>query len=245
MMFKKIKHDRIYKDIARQVLEAIFRGDLRQNDKLPSEKELGEIFGVSRVTVREAIRSLEQFGIIEVLQGSQGGAYIRQVDLPSVVAQLQSVFRMSNVTLRELTEARATLEEIILKKLIPSKIKAEHIAKLEKNIAIAENHFKEGKGKKRLLTNYRFHLALSEITENSIIIVMHKLILDLLFYFFENVKPSDSMVRKTLDGHKRILQLIKDRRFAEAADLCASHGEELSERIAEKSKMQSLLGKRA
>ncbi len=73
-MFKKIKQNRMFEVIVDQVFEAMLRGDLKPNDKLPSEKELGQIFGVSRVTVREAIRSLEQFGAIEVRQGSMGGA---------------------------------------------------------------------------------------------------------------------------------------------------------------------------
>ena len=53
-------------------MQAILRGELKPRAKLPSEFELGKIFGVSRVTVREALRSLKQFGIIEIRQGSQG-----------------------------------------------------------------------------------------------------------------------------------------------------------------------------
>ena len=69
------------------MLVAIFTGNLTPNDKLLPEKELQQIFGVSRVTVLVAIQSLEQFGVIEVRQGSHGGSFVKKVDLDAVLSQ--------------------------------------------------------------------------------------------------------------------------------------------------------------
>ena len=233
----------MYENIQNQVLEAIFRGDLKPKDKLPSENELTKIFGVSRVTVREAIRALEHSGIIEVRQGSLGGAYIKEMDLDSVVGQIGSALRMTNVTFQHLADARATLEEIILSKSIPSKMDDDNFLRLENNIAAAESHFKENRNRERLITNFEFHTMIAEMTGNPIFILMHKLIVDLSFYFFENVEPSVPMIQKTFEDHKKIVQLLKQDEFEKASYICSRHIQEVSARIVEKSKQQSLLNR--
>jgi DNA-binding FadR family transcriptional regulator len=63
----------------------------------------------------------------------------------------------------------------------------------EDNIALAEKYFKEKKDEKRLLTNFGFHTMIAEMTRNPIIILTNKLIHDLLYDFFDNLKPSVAM----------------------------------------------------
>ena len=240
-MFNKIKQNRMYENIVNQVLEAIFRGDLKPNDKLPSEKELSEIFGVSRVTIREAIRSMEQFGVIVVRQGSRGGAYVRKMDLDAVVNQIGNALKMTNVTFPHLAKARASLEREILSELIPSKITEKDCERLVKNIDMAEAQFSKNENNKRLRTNFGFHTMLADITENPIVILMHKVIVDLSAHFFENVEASVPMVKRTLDQHRQIADLLKQSEFEEAGKVCFQHIEDVSSTIIEKSKQQSLL----
>ena len=231
----------MYENIVNQILEAIFRGDLKPDDKLPSEKELGEIFGVSRVTVREAVRSLEQFGVIEVRQGSQGGAYVRKIDLNAVVSQIGNAMKMTNVTFPHLAKARACLEREILSEMIPSKITREDCERLARNVDKADAYFLENESSKRLRTNFGFHTMLAEITENPIVLLMHKVIVDLSIHFFENVEATAPMVKKTLDQHRQIVELLDKGKFEEAGDFCFQHIEDVSATIMEKSKKQSIL----
>ncbi len=231
----------MYENIVNQVLEAIFRGDLQPDDKLPSEKELGEIFGVSRVTVREAIRSLEQFGVIVVRQGSRGGAYVKKMDLNAVVSQIGNALKMTTVTFPHLARARAVLEREILSEMIPSKITKKDCQRLAENVDRAEAHFLENESSKRLRTNFGFHTMLAEITENPIIILMHKVIVDLSVSFFENVEATEPMVKKTLGQHRQILDLLEQGEFEEAGKVCFQHIQDVSATIVEKSKQQSLL----
>lgn len=239
-MFKKIKQDRIYKDIANQILEAIFRGELRPDDKLPSEKELQEIFGVSRVTVREAIQSLDQFGVIEVRQGSQGGAYVKKMDLNDILPQLESALRMTNLTIDQVTQARVALEEAILRRLIPSKITPKHIADLMEGIATAEQALDNPKTKKRALDYFEFHNTLAEITENPLVILMNRLIHRMLMQYFEDMEASAPMSMETLEEHKKIVELLDRGHFEEASRISAEHILKGGRQMAEKSKQQSL-----
>ncbi|MCF8146186.1 MAG: GntR family transcriptional regulator [Deltaproteobacteria bacterium] len=240
-MFEKIKQNRMYESIVTQILEAMFRGDLQADDKLPSEKELGEIFGVSRVTVREAIRSLEQFGMIEVRQGSRGGAYVKKMNLDNVVGQMGNALRMTNITFPHLATARACLEREILTEMIPSKITPEDCDRLARNIDTAEAHFRKNEGSERLHSNFEFHTLLAELTKNPIVILMHKIIVDLSVSFFENVVATTPMVEKTLNQHRQILAFLRDKNFEAAGQTCFQHIQDASANIVEKSKQQSLL----
>jgi len=232
----------MYEEIVNQILESIMRGDLKPKDKLPSENQLCQTFGVSRVTVREAIRSLEQYGVIEVRQGSMGGAYIREMDMDIVLDQVKNALRMTNVSLQQLTEARIALEEMILARLIPLKKSDGDFSNLEKNITAAESHYRNKRNEERLNANFEFHTKLAEMTENPVIILMHKIITDLLLQFFKNVKPSSTMIEKTFINHREMVELLKKSEFSTAATLCSRNIREVHERIAEKSKRQSLIG---
>ena len=240
-MFRKIKQNRMSEDIVNQVLEAISRGDLASDDKLPSEKELGDIFGVSRVTIREAIRSLEQFGVIVVRQGSRGGAYVKKMDQKAVVNQIGNVLKMANVTFPHLAIARASLEREIIVELIPSRITPEDCEKLVQNIDRAKAHFRNHDSAQRLHSNFGFHTTLARISENPVIILMHKVIVDLSSQFFENVEATPSMVERTFSQHLEIVDLLKKGQFQEAGEVCFRHIAQVSETIVERSKQQSLL----
>jgi len=69
-MLKAVKKRRAYEDIVKQIRNLIEKGKLKQGDQLPTERELSEIFKVSRATLREAILSLETMQLVERRQGN-------------------------------------------------------------------------------------------------------------------------------------------------------------------------------
>ncbi len=74
--FKPIKQPRISDEVFHQLKESILSNGFKAGDKLPPERELADQFQVSRVAIREAIRTLENAGFLEIRQGSTGGAYV-------------------------------------------------------------------------------------------------------------------------------------------------------------------------
>src|SRR5947207_259362 len=75
-LFSRVTVARASSSIADQIRAAIVGGQLKEGARLPPERELAEQFGVSRVTVRDALRALEAMGLIEVRVGARGGAFI-------------------------------------------------------------------------------------------------------------------------------------------------------------------------
>jgi GntR family transcriptional regulator, transcriptional repressor for pyruvate dehydrogenase complex len=96
--------------IVSQIRSAIVGGRLAQGERLPPERTLAEQFGVSRVTVRDALRGLEAMGLIEVRVGARGGAFVT-VPSGSLVGQAMSdMMLMSAVTPEDIVEARLVVE---------------------------------------------------------------------------------------------------------------------------------------
>src|SRR3982751_6174688 len=109
-LFAPVSIARASSSIADQVRQAILTGKLDQGDRLPPERELAEQFGVSRVTVRDALRALEAMGLIEVRVGARGGAFVT-VPTGSLVGQTMSdMMMMSAITPEDIVEARLVVE---------------------------------------------------------------------------------------------------------------------------------------
>jgi len=109
-MFKQAKQNRAFEDVIFQIQEAILQRSLKVGDKLPSERQLRETFKVSRGTLREALRALEQKGLITIKTGVQGGAFICPVNNKMMSESLDLLLRQQKITLKELAEFREAVD---------------------------------------------------------------------------------------------------------------------------------------
>ncbi|HSB04258.1 MAG TPA: FadR/GntR family transcriptional regulator, partial [Thermodesulfobacteriota bacterium] len=107
-MFKQIKIRKISEEIVDQIKTAILEGKLKPGDKLPPERELIKELGVSRVSLREALNSLESLGFVEIRQG--GGTLIRSVVADRVRDPLNVMIKENINKVFDLIEVRKGLE---------------------------------------------------------------------------------------------------------------------------------------
>lgn len=100
--------------VEKQLRGAIMSGQFAQGDRLPSETELAEGLGVSRATIREALRSLAEGGLITKVPGMKGGSFVEYVDhhaLSMLVSQrMSSVLDLGSITHEEVADFRDLLE---------------------------------------------------------------------------------------------------------------------------------------
>jgi GntR family transcriptional regulator, transcriptional repressor for pyruvate dehydrogenase complex len=108
--FSAIRPTRASSDVIAQIRQAIFSGRFQPGDRLPTEREMAQQFGVSRVTVRDALRALETNGLIRVKVGGQGGPYVAEPDVSLLSDSLGTHLQLRGTTFRELAEARLALE---------------------------------------------------------------------------------------------------------------------------------------
>lgn len=109
-LLTRVSIGRISEVIVEQVRLLIRQGQLSAGDRLPSERELCERFGVSRVTVREALRVLEANGLVEIRVGARGGAFVTAPSSRLVGEGITDLITLATLTAVEVTEARMVFE---------------------------------------------------------------------------------------------------------------------------------------
>jgi DNA-binding FadR family transcriptional regulator len=96
--------------LADDIREQMVSGQLVPGQPLPAEKTLMETYGVSRPTLREALRILEAESLIETRRGSKGGVVLRMPDPDVVIRQAAVLLQLSGATMRDVYVTRAALE---------------------------------------------------------------------------------------------------------------------------------------
>lgn len=109
-LFSPVSVGRVSQVIVDQIKLLLRDGKLATGDRLPSERDLCQRFGVSRVTVREALRVLEASGLVKIRVGARGGAFIAQPSAERLGEGLADLLTLSPVTALEVTEARMIIE---------------------------------------------------------------------------------------------------------------------------------------
>jgi GntR family transcriptional repressor for pyruvate dehydrogenase complex len=116
LSYPPLRKARLYEQVVEQLQQSIIEGKLQPGDRLPSERELAEMFQVGRPTIREALRTLGIMGLIEVRTG-QKGSLIRASDISHYVetlrVQLSWLIKADKKTLEELWEVRKPIERAI------------------------------------------------------------------------------------------------------------------------------------
>jgi len=108
--FRPIRPSRISEEVTEQLKRSILYGDFKTGDKLPPERLLAGEFQVSRVAIREALRTLENSGFIVTRQGAMGGAYVTDLSFAHLADAFLDLFLAGKISIPELTEVRILIE---------------------------------------------------------------------------------------------------------------------------------------
>lgn len=162
-VFRSVTVTRSYEQVVQQIQEGIRCGSLKPGQKLPTERELGESFGVSRGVVREAIKMLDAMGLVESRQGS--GIYVRSDPRPSVSRAFTLSVSPEEKSLARLFEFRQSLESVAARYAAERRTDAEAEEIIEAAIASASAADAGDKTKFGLADN-RFHAAIHAATDN-------------------------------------------------------------------------------
>ena len=111
--------------VAREIRRRIINGDVVAGDPLPNEAELTALFGVSRPTLREALRLLESDGLIEVKRGVRGGPRVRVPDVAVTARHAAMLLQMRGTTMEDLIGARMIVEPAAVRELARRSSKAD------------------------------------------------------------------------------------------------------------------------
>ncbi len=208
-----IPRNRVYTEVARQ-LQARIVDKLKPGDMLPPERELVQTFGVSRSSIRDAIRSLEAVGLLEPRQGV--GTVVRELSADAVVNPVASVLLQKRKAIDDLMDVRNIIEPALAGRAALHASRAQ-LAELQ---AILKRQ--EEKVRRDELTTEEdssFHYTIAVAADNTVMLKLVHVLMDLLHETRERSLQVGGRQEKSLAGHRRILAALKqgDADAAEAA----------------------------
>ena len=176
-MFQAAKQTKVFQDVVEQIQEAILDGRLTAGQTLPAERELKETFNISRGTLREALRVLEQKGLIEIKLGVGGGSVVKAVDTDQISESLGLLIRSQKVSLNHLAQFREDVEGIVAARAAKNHV-AEDIQTLKDLLVNAHSCVKKGSSQRNAFIDIdkQIHMTMARITGNPVYItVLHSI----------------------------------------------------------------------
>ena len=221
--FETIRKNKVYEEVARQIERLILK-KLQPGAKLPSERELAEALGVSRGSIRDAIRSLELLGLVEPRQGA--GTIVREVTAGAMVNPLASMLVRQREQVSELLDFRKMLEPPLAARAAVH-ASEEEIADMEE--VLKRQEAKLSTGDIAVLEDSDFHYSIALASGNSVVLKLLDILMDLLRDTRTRSLQVAGRPEKSLAGHRRILAAIKRRDAAAAKAAMLRHIEDVEE----------------
>jgi GntR family transcriptional regulator, transcriptional repressor for pyruvate dehydrogenase complex len=205
--------------IVAQVRDLLFAKELRPGDFLGTEKDLAERFGVSRIVARDALRTLEAQGIVDIKVGSGGGARIAQGNARVFAEALAVQLDLAGVSVGEIMDAQRAIE-CLAGELAALNATPEDIARLHQLNADAERQIDNVAAFTRL--GREFHLAVAEASHNRVLVVQ-LISLQHVSWPAQNPTLTPQVARRIVNVHKELTALIEMRDPAGARHLMDDH----------------------
>ena len=212
-----------HRQVADQLRALIVTGQIRPGERLPSEPNLAGMFGVSRGTVREALRELSAQSLVETSRGSAGGSFVTQPDPESVSKFLESRFGhmsgLNMVTLPDMLQVREMLE-IPIARLAAENRTEQHLDMLRSSIGIRTTD-----DYRRTLTDDgppHFHTTLLHAAGNPLLSIMTPPVFRVLQLGYLRDDPPDFW-QLVSDEHEAILVAVADRDADAAETMMGNH----------------------
>jgi GntR family transcriptional repressor for pyruvate dehydrogenase complex len=213
--FHQVDRRRYSEQVVQTIKTQILSNKVAIGDKLPNEKELIVQFHVSRTVVREALRVLEESGLVEIKKGPKGGVFVTRVFHKPVSNSLKGLVDQGDIGLDHLFDVRLLVEPHIAAEAAV-KATADDLQALKALIQESANHQDDVLLLKR--NNINFHLLLAKAARNPVLSILMESVAQLLEEFTQNFSDLP-FGREHFQVHRKLLELIEKRRAGEASKL--------------------------
>lgn len=221
-LYFPIRPRRVSEEIVEQIKSLIFQGKLKPGEKLLPERDLSRTLNVSRVSLREALNTLQGMGLLEIQQGNR--TFVRPITTLSLYDPLVSFTKSSPVSILQVFELRKYLE-IGCVSLAAERAEKEQIKELKRILRVMEDDLKKDRlGAK---SDLDFHSTIAQATRNLAYVHTMRTIYDLLkeelLIAWGSIFREKNRRRKLLDQHRNILNAIEERNSPKAAQEALAH----------------------
>lgn len=221
-VYTPIKAKRISTEIVEQFKILIFDGKLKPGERLPPERELAKSLNVSRVSLREALNTLQGMGLLEIQQGNR--SFVRPITTRSIHDPLLSFSKSSPSNILKVFEIRKYLE-IGLASLAAERATNDEIKQLEKILKVMEQDL--NKNRLGAKADLDFHATLAEMTHNPaythIMNTIYDLLQEELRIAWGGIFRKKDRRKKLFQQHQSICKAVKERDPQRAAEEILIH----------------------
>jgi GntR family transcriptional repressor for pyruvate dehydrogenase complex len=224
MNFKPIKAKRLYEEVVEQIKQLMAGGELKPGDKLLPERELAERLEVSRASVREAIRTMEMMGFVEIRAGD--GTFVRDANADAIIRPLAMFLAVEKCSLLEMFEVRRIFEAATAR-MAAERATEEEVDEIRGALERMTERLNVQDSERGEEHDIAFHFAVAEATHNALLI---RLFRTLSGEFSRAVSVARRQLygskdnpQKIVDQHRRIYLAIKDREPERAGQRMLEH----------------------
>jgi GntR family transcriptional repressor for pyruvate dehydrogenase complex len=222
-IFKTIDPDRrgtSSEEVVTNLREMIHRGELRSGDRLPPERDLAKLLGVSRPTLRMALRSLSAVGVLRSRQGA--GTFVVQDDEPPALdsGPLRLMASLRGFSSAEMFEARRALEMVVAG-LAAERATGEQMASMAEELAGMYASLDEPE--QYLVHDMRFHQMVAGASGNRILTALMNMVATILLDVRSKTVKRAKDLKESAEMHRQIYRAIRDRDPAAARGAMQDH----------------------
>lgn len=216
-MFKKVVKETVTGNVIKQIRAMIQSGEFQPGKKIPSERELTEAFSVSRIAVREAIKSLEAKGLLEVRSGE--GTFVKTMTSNDLVDTFTNALVVKHA-FKDLLEVRRIVEVEIVG-LTAERATDEDLFKMKDAIDLMEQDIKDETS--HIQSDFMFHDAIAKSSDNKLLAHMMFTVRDLMQESIHLTTKVEGTDKRAYEGHLQIYNMIAKRDTENAKKAMLEH----------------------
>jgi DNA-binding FadR family transcriptional regulator len=226
-MQQTLKGPALYKAVCDYIKKYILENNLRPGDPLPPEGQLADDLGVGHSSVREAVKSLQSLGIIEVRRGN--GLFVRELNFDPMLETFLFGLQFNPETMAELLQVRIWLEVAVIGDVVEH-IQSGELQKLEVILNKWEQRVQAGEEYADL--DESFHQTIYGVINNPTLMKLFS-VFWIVFVSLENQVTHDPDPQEVLDSHRSILEAIKAHDSALTRKRLTQHFDSIKKRTLE------------
>lgn len=217
-----IRRQSIYEAVVEQIKRYIVENRLVPGDRLPTEAAFAEQFGVSRLTVREAIKVLESLGVVQ--SRTRDGMRLRAMTFKPVADHLRFLLNVGEVTAPEIAVARQVLESSILP-LVVRNATDEDLAELDAAVTAFAQEIQSGQDaiQEIIEADMRFHLILLRATRNRALEGFGVMLQEFFLHVRGEMLVRPERMQRSLKEHQELAAALRRRDATAAQEILREH----------------------
>jgi DNA-binding FadR family transcriptional regulator len=219
-----IKKTRVAEEVADRIRALMLDGSFPPGEPIPSERHLAERFGVSRGSIRDALRTLETIGLLETRHGQ--GTFALELSVDRLVAPLASVMAYRSDLQDELLDVRRMFEPAVAR-AAALRATDEDVADLERILDAQRQKLTSGQS--AIVEDSAFHAVLARATRNRVVMSIMATLNDLLVESRTHSLEQTGRPARSIEGHEAVVAALRVRDADAASQAMYNHIDQIAD----------------